>query len=196
MYEEKGRATWDDRRLLAKKGGRLRMGGKVRRESEGSVRSGVSTITNCGTRGSFVSIEVYNKLLGENSELKNCIEELTSVGWSRRKGRNKGQSNLKNMVWTGTDKANERALGEFVRTHMWPHYKYLPKGWDVFNDTKGSLCERVRGKVVVPEGLEWEYYWSEVVVGILNKKWIEMRGSDRTVLHSQFKSESIVCHDY
>ena len=79
---------------------------------------------------------------------------------------------------------------------MWPHYKYLPKGWDVFNDTKGLLCERVRGKVVVPEGLEWEYYWSEVVVGILNKKWIEMRGSDRTVLHSQFKSESIVHHDY
>ena len=50
--------------------------------------------------------------------MKNRIEELTSVGWNRRKGRNKGRSNLKNMVWTGTDEANERALGEFVRTHM------------------------------------------------------------------------------
>ena len=54
------------------------------------------------------------------------------------------------------------------------------------------MCARVRGKVIVPEGLEWEFYWTEVVVGIINKKWIEMRGADRTAVHKQFKSKIVI----
>ena len=122
-----------------------------------------------------------------NAELKKRIRELQDLKTHSLRGRGVGRNNLKKTgEWTPLDARNWHELGKFVKENMYSHYKYLPPGWDAFNESRGSLCARVRGKVIVPEGLEWEFYWTEVVVGIINKKWIEMRGADRMAVHKHF----------
>ena len=80
-------------------------------------------------------------------------------------------------------------MTDYCRREIYSYYKYLPRGWAVFSDDKTTLCGRMHGKLVVPKGLKWKYYWDNKAVEIINKKFIDFRNNDRTSVHRQFRSK-------
>ena len=153
-----------------------------------------------GQKQPVVSYDLYKKLLNENEELKKRIEEIEEADAEMRKKRKWGRSNIKKWGWTMVDNKNELLVTDYCRREIYPYYKYLPRGWAVFSDDKTTLCGRMHGKLVVPKGLKWRYYWDNRAVEIINKKFIDFRNNDRTSVHRQFRSKCMgvltnVLHD-
>ena len=163
---------------------------RERRRSIGSVHSAISSNTESeGGHQSVVSYDSYKMLLKENAELKARLNEIVEADARKRSDVKMGRCNIKKGSWTVTDEKNECCVTEYCKRHIYPYYKYLPSGWKVFSDDISTLCGKIKGKLVVPWGLKWEYYWHNTAVGIINKKFIDFRNNDRTSVHRQFRSE-------
>ena len=107
-----------------------------------------------------------------------------------------GRNNLKRGMWTPTYFSNEKRLNTYC-TNIYRHIKDIPDGWMQYNPkNQYSVSARAMGKVTVPKHddnndyeMEREYYWNNMVMPVMNKKYGDMRSSDTERLRKQFKSK-------
>ena len=139
----------------------------------------------------FVPEYAYRQLEKDNESLRKQIRAMEGVA-GKRKQKTIGRNNLKKVDWSPIDVDNECTINDYCRKMVYPFYKYLPKGWQIYNEAiKNNLSTRVMKRIYVPPALTRKYYWGEKVMPLMNKKFIDMRSNDRGVCHKQFKSMSI-----
>ena len=62
----------------------------------------------------------------------------------KRKQKTIGRNNLKKVDWSPIDVDNECTINDYCRKMVYPFYKYLPKGWQIYNEAiKNNLSTRV-----------------------------------------------------
>ena len=99
-------------------------------------------------------------------------------------------------MWTPTDFSNEKRIITYC-TKMYRYIKAFPDGWMQYNPkNQYSVSARAMGKVTVPKhddnngcDMESEFYWNNIVMPVMNKKYGDMRSSDTERLQKQFKSK-------
>ena len=146
----------------------------------------------------FVPAYAFHQLEKDNASLRKQISAMEKMAGQRKK-KAFGRNNLKKVDWSPVDVDNECTINHYCRNMVYPYYKILPTGWQIYNETNNkNLSTRVMKRVYVPPTLTQKYYWGEKVMPIMNKKFIDMRSNDRGVCHKQFKSmtiESVIYFD-
>ena len=144
----------------------------------------------------FVPVYAFRQLEKDNESLRKQISAMeNTAGLLKRKSF--GRNNLKKVDWSPVDVDNECTINEYCRNRVYPFYKYLPKGWQIYKETNAkTLSTRVMQRVYVPPTITKKYYWRTKVMPIMNKKFIDMRSNDRGVCHKQFKSTTIETMTY
>ena len=127
---------------------------------------------------------------------KECERKLEMFKRSTLYKSKHGRNNLKRELWSATDFSNEKRLNKYCND-IYRHVKAFPDGWMRYNPkNKRSLCARAIALVTVPKqddnngcDIESEYYWNNIVMPVMNKKYGDMRSSDTKRLRKQFKSK-------
>ena len=81
---------------------------------------------------------------------------------------------------------NDDNINNYCQNKLYPHYKFLPTGWNKYNrGNSRTLCGSVLKCVRIADGDNKEWYWFYKVAPIMNKKCIDMR------CWKQYKSETV-----
>ena len=127
---------------------------------------------------------------------KECERKLEKPKSSSMNRSKHGQNNLKREMWPATYFSNEKRLNKYC-TNIYRNIKTFPDVWMRYNPkNKLSLCARAMGLVTVPKhddnngcDIEREFYWNNMVMPVMNKKYGDMRSSNTERLQKQFKSK-------
>ena len=130
------------------------------------------------------------------AQKKECERELEKIKLSSLNKMKHGRNSLKREMWTPTDFSNEKRIITYC-TKMYRYIKAFPDGWMQYNPkNQYSVSARAMGKVTVPKhddnngcDMESEFYWNNIVMPVMNKKYGDMRSSDTERLQKQFKSK-------
>ena len=87
---------------------------------------------------------------------------------------------------------NDDNINKFCQLSVYPHYKFLPMGWDRFSGGHPKiLCYKVIDVIGVPGGIKKEWYCFDKVVPNMNGKIIDMRSNNRGACRKQYMSETV-----
>ena len=66
----------------------------------------------------------------------------------------RGRNNLKKANWEQLDYMNDDSINKYCQQSVYPHYKFLPMGWDEYGgDHPGTLRCKVIEVIRVPDGI-------------------------------------------
>ena len=130
------------------------------------------------------------------AQKKECERELEKIKLSSLNKMKHGRNSLKREMWTPTDFSNEKKIMMFC-SEIYRHIKAFPDGWMRYNPkNQRSVSARAMENLTVPKHndnndyeMEREYYWNNMVMPVMNKKYGDMRSSDTERLRKQFKSK-------
>ena len=130
------------------------------------------------------------------AQKKECERELEKIKLSSLNKMKHGRNSLKREMWTPTDFSNEKKIMMFC-SEIYRHIKAFPDGWMRYNPkNQRSVSARAMENLTVPKHndnndyeMEREYYWNNMVMPVMNKKYGDMRSSDTERLWKQFKSK-------
>ena len=108
-----------------------------------------------------------------------------------------GRNNVSRDTWDGSDLANLDNINRYCKEKLYPYYKFLPSEWNTFSPVDvGTICCKLIGVVDVPGNVTVEYYYSERVVPMVNKKYVEMRSNINGHIRKLYQSMSYILFDF
>ena len=115
-------------------------------------------------------------LQGENErlkgELKECLERMRKLQRQVMNGDvHQGRNMLQTKEFDSYDHTNQDIISQFCKNKLFPHQKFLHQSWKVYSDKdKSSLCYKCNEEIDVPVLEDGEFYWTNKIVPMINKK--------------------------
>ena len=131
----------------------------------------------------------------ENAALMAKLKRMEKNLQSRKQ--HYGRNNVSRDTWDGSDLANLDNINRYCKEKLYPYYKFLPSEWNTFSPVDvGTICCKLIGVVDVPGNVTVEYYYSERVVPMVNKKYVEMRSNINGHIRKLYQSMSYILFDF
>jgi hypothetical protein len=129
----------------------------------------------------------YGELVNEIEEHKKLRLDIAQGGARIQGGKNSTRKHQDNL-FTPSDNAMKEKVYDYYQGSIWPHIKILPKEWEVWEDDRRSVCQRImRCGIVVPPTYSKEEYWNSVVRLFVNLKKQSLHSGVMTKLKNEFK---------
>ena len=107
-----------------------------------------------------------------------------------------GRNNVSRDTWDGSDLANLDNINRYCKEKLYPYYKFLPSEWNTYSPVEvGTICYKLMNLVAVPDNVTEEYYYSERIVPMVNKKYVEMRSNINGHIRKLYQSMSYILFD-
>jgi hypothetical protein len=88
----------------------------------------------------------------------------------------------------------EKNLKFLLLRKLFPVCKFLPDGWDIFSEEKGTICAHAMSLIVkTPDGFIRSAYWKEMVAPYINDTFVNHRCNLNQRVKTQFQSECMRC---
>ena len=131
------------------------------------------------------------KLQGEKEwikgELDQCLERMRKLQRQLLNGDvHRGRNTLQTKEFDSYDHTNQNVISQFCKNKLFPHQKFLHPSWKTYSEMdKTSLSYKCREEIDVPVHEDSEFYWTNKIVSMINKKYCEIRAN----INSSIKSE-------
>ena len=92
------------------------------------------------------------------------------------------------------DTVNYNRVMSYVGNVLFPHIKFLMRGWNEYGDRKDSLCEKImmRTGIHVPGCVEKSWYWENTIEGMVHIKYPDMKCNYHNAVQKEFWSKYII----
>ena len=77
--------------------------------------------------------------------------------------------------WDGDDANFADTVSNWVKTYLFPRYKFLKDGWINYSDDPQSLSSFVKRKVQLAEGADFQEQWERVICPTIQMKYVSIR---------------------
>jgi len=134
-------------------------------------------------------------LQGENKrlkgELKECLERMRKLQRQVMNGDDhRGRYMLQTKEFDSYDHTNQDIISQFCKNKLFPHQKFLHQSWKVYSDKdKSSLCYKCNEEIDVPVLEDGEFYWTNKIVPMINKKYCEIRANINSGIKVEYFGE-------
>ena len=74
---------------------------------------------------------------------------------------------------------------------LFPHIKFLERGWNEYDETKDSVCDKMMIKtgIYVPRCIEKSWYWENTIAGMVHIKYRIVKCNFHNALRKAFLSK-------
>ena len=132
-------------------------------------------------------------LMADNAALRRQMEQMHQY-MAFRGGKGKSVTRkLRREGLGSTDHLNIKELYTYIMDQVWRYFKMMPKGWNKYRIEPLSTCAQMLAKVTVPNGMQPEFYWNNVIVVFANDKLCATRANFKMNLLKRYKS---MCVNY
>ena len=132
-------------------------------------------------------------LLADNAALRRQMEQMHQfMGCRGGKGKTVTRK-LRREGLGSTDHLNIKELYTYIMDQVWRYFKMMPKGWNKYRIEPLSTCAQMLAKVTVPNGMQPEFYWSNVIVVFANDKLCATRANFKMNLLKRYKGMCVNC---
>ena len=134
-------------------------------------------------------------LQGENErlkgELKECLERMRKLQRQVMNGDvYQGRNMLLTKEFDSYDHTNQDIISQFCKNKLFPHQKFLHPSWKVYSDKdKSSLSYKCNEEIDVPVLEDGEFYWTNKIVPMINKKYCEIRANINSGIKVEYFGE-------
>jgi len=106
-------------------------------------------------------------------------------------GKKYSRINGQRPTYKGTDAMNYIEVNVFS-TEMFGYVKFLEYGWNNFDKTDGTLCQKIMSKITLLYGVKDEFYYEEVIAPMIPIKYRNIKpnfqNTMRDVVMGEFMS--------
>ena len=132
---------------------------------------------------------------------ENKIKKLTlELHLLKSKGRNTKQKIRSDFRWDGEDANLADKMTHWVKTFLFPRYKFLRNGWMVYSDNEVSLSSFVwkHNHKSIPPDADYEDLWERVICPVIQAKYVSIRCNLANDIRTTFKGELkiLICSVY
>lgn len=123
------------------------------------------------------------KLQGEKErikgELDQCLDRMRKLQRQLLNGDvHHGRNYLQNKDFDSYDHTNQNIISQFCKNKLFPHQKFLHPSWKIYSEMdKTSLSYKIGEEIDVPIHEDREFYWTNKIVPMINKKYCEIRAN-------------------
>ena len=139
----------------------------------------------------IASLEGENKHL--KHELKECNERMRKLQQQLLNGDvHRGRNTLQTKEFDSYDHTNMHIISKFCKNKLFPHQKFLHSSWKIYSEKdKTSLSYKCKEEIDVPVNEDGEFYWTNKIVPMINKKYCEIRANINAVIKLEYFGEFI-----
>ena len=122
-------------------------------------------------------------LQGENERLKGelneCLKRMRKLQRQLLNGDvHRGRNTLQTKEFDSYDHSNQDIISQFCKNKLFPHQKFLHRSWKIYSERdKTSLSYKCKEEIDVPVHEDGEFYWTNKIVPMINKKYCEIRSN-------------------
>ncbi len=91
----------------------------------------------------------------------------------------------------GDDAILADKASDWVKTYLFPRYKFLKKGWMDYSEKADSLSSFVKKKMVasIPKSSDYRYLWGRVICPTIGNKYITIRCNLANDIQAAYKGK-------
>ncbi len=102
----------------------------------------------------------------------------------------RGRNTLQTREFDSYDHTNQDIISQFCKNKLFPHQKFLHPSWKVYSDKdKSSLSYKCNKEIDVPVLEDGEFYWTNKIVPMINKKYYEIRANINSGMKVEYFGE-------
>jgi hypothetical protein len=135
---------------------------------------------------------LVSKLKDRCNEGESKLKKLTlELHLLKSKGRNTKQKIRSDFCWDGEDANLADKITHWVKTFLFPRYKFLKNGWMVFSEDEESLSAFVRrhNHQSIPRDADYEDLWERVICPVIQGKYVSIHCNLANDIRTTFKGE-------
>ena len=132
--------------------------------------------------------KLKDKCNAGETKLKKVMLELHLL---KSKGRNTKQKIRSDFRWDGDDANLADKITSWVKSFLFPRYKFLKNGWMVFSEDEESLSAFVRrhNHQSIPRDADYKDLWERVICPVIQGKYVSIRSNLSNDIRNTFKGE-------
>ena len=133
----------------------------------------------------------------EMREVKEQLERTIVMSYVKKK-HNSGEDNSRGVrvggqrpQYDGTDAVNYQQVTAYAADILFPHIKFLERGWNGYDETKDSMCDKMMNKtgIYVPRCIEKSWYWENTIAGMVHIKYRNLKCNFHNASRKAFLSK-------
>ena len=126
-------------------------------------------------------------ITGESKLIKVMLE----LNLLKSKGRNTKQKIRSDFRWDGEDANLADKITCWVKSFLFPRYKFLKNGWMVFSEDSESLSAFVlrHNRQSIQRDADYEDLWERVICPVIQGKYVSIRCNLANDIRTTFKGE-------
>ncbi len=124
----------------------------------------------------------------KDSKIKKLKVELKL---SKLQGRYTKQKMRSDFQWDGEDANLANKVSDWVKTYLFPRYKFLNRGWMEFSTNSDSLTAFVERKMKssIPSSSDYRDLWERVICPTIQNKYVTIRCNLTNDIWTTYKGE-------
>ncbi len=132
-----------------------------------------------------INTSLYAATWRTTSELK------VELNLMKSKGRNTKQKNRSDFCWDGEEANLADKISNWVKTFLFPRYKFLKSGWMHYSNDEDSLSTFVlrKNQPSIPSSGDYENLWERVICPVIQNKYISIRCNLANDIRATFKGK-------
>ena len=149
----------------------------------------------------------YQTLTAENARLRNRLNfklaqlkeyETAVISYKAEiKTLSRGQRQTKRQIrvdneWDGEDANLSDKVSNWVKTNLFPRYKFLKDGWMEYREEENSLSSFVRIQLKMGDVHNYMDQWNRVITHTINTKYSTIRSNLNQEIRKAYKSKSLI----
>jgi hypothetical protein len=92
-------------------------------------------------------------------------------------------------LWDGEEANLSDKVSNWVKTYLFPRYKFLKDGWMAYEDGYGSLSSFVQRKINMEGERNFEGLWDRVISPTIQQKYVTIRCNLNNEVRKAYKSK-------
>jgi len=137
-------------------------------------------------RGATVNEWITERCQLLESTVKSLQSEIRVLKLSERK--TKRQLRI-DYDWDGENANLSDKVSNWVKTYLFPWYKFLKDGWMAYDDEHGSLSSFVQRKMNMEDEDDFKGLWERVVSPTIQQKYVTVRCNLNNEVRKAYKSK-------
>ena len=133
-----------------------------------------------------------NQLREMCKEKERVIKKLkVELKLSKSPGRNTKQKIRSDYQWDGEDANLADKVSDWVKTYLFPCYKFLKRGWMEFSNKSDSLSAFVERKMEssIPSTSDYRDLWERVICPTIQNKYVTIRCNLMNDIQTTYRGE-------
>ena len=136
--------------------------------------------------------ELIYRLKDRCEEGERQIKKLkVELNLMKSKGRNTKQKIRSDFCWDGEEANLADKISNWVKTFLFPRYKFLKSGWMHYSDDEDSLSAFVlrKNQPSIPSSGDYEDLWERVICPVIQNKYVSICCNLANDIRATFKGK-------